>query len=465
MPGTSPGCRIAADSTVALDSGAHHPHPLMPAPRPPHPRRARPRRALVALPLVAAVFASAPRAEAENPATPAAPAVTDAPIAPPSPDLPGLPGTSIELAQVPVGGQRFEQAEAAYREVDGRHAAAQAARTEVDRTTSALTARLGELEAIKASSEARIAGLTARLETVEGAIQELAVESFVGGGAQERMNDAMVSENPAIHESERRDVLGAASMNVLLNERAAYMVRIQAAEERADQAATDLAEAAAALADVAGDRAPAVKDELAAAGTVAKERVAYEEARVLAPVDGVEFPLVALDAYYRAAGTVTEDRPACGVQWWALAGISKVEGRHGTYGGTTLLPNGDTSKRIIGIQLNGTRETAVIPDSDGGALDGDAQYDRAVGPMQFIPQTWKRFGADGNEDATTSPFNLYDATLAAANYLCTASRGLEADPGLRAAYFSYNRSLHYVDSVLGYARLYERSIEVPDPQA
>ena len=104
----------------------------------------------------------------------------------------------------------------------------------------------------------------------------------------------------------------------------------------------------------------------------------------------------------------------------------------------------------------------MVGDTDGGALDGDASYDRAVGPMQFIPQTWSRFEADGNEDGTTSPFNLYDATLAAATYLCTASSGLDADPGLRAAYFSYNHSVLYVDSVLGYARLYERSIEVPD---
>ena len=107
----------------------------------------------------------------------------------------------------------------------------------------------------------------------------------------------------------------------------------------------------------------------------------------------------------------------------------------------------------------------MVGDTDGGTLDGDASYDRAVGPMQFIPQTWRRFEADGNEDGTTSPFNLYDATLAAATYLCTASSGLDADPGLRTAYFSYNHSLLYVDSVLGYARLYERSIDVPEASA
>jgi membrane-bound lytic murein transglycosylase B len=84
--------------------------------------------------------------------------------------------------------------------------------------------------------------------------------------------------------------------------------------------------------------------------------------------------------------------------------------------------------------------------------------------MQFIPSTWRAYEADGNEDGEMSPFNMYDATLAAANYLCTASGGLDADPGLRAAYLSYNHSLAYVDSVLGYARGYEERIDVPHHQ-
>jgi membrane-bound lytic murein transglycosylase B len=435
----------------------------MPAhPRPPL-RRARALRALVALGLAASAAAVGvdpvpADAEVARPAAPTAPAL---PMAPPSPDLPGLPGTSLQLAQVPVGGAAFDAAAAAYQAVDARHREAQAARHEVDHTTSALMGRARELEAIRASAEARIAGLEARLTVVEAAIQELAVETFVAGGADERLNEAIASEVPAINEAERRDVLGGISMDVLLSERAAYLARIEAARARADAATTDLAKAREAADDLSRQRDPAVDAELERASAVASERVVYEEARVLAQVRGVEFPLVALDAYYRAASRLAEERPSCGVQWWGIAGISRVEGRHGTYGGTTLLPNGDTSKRIIGIRLNGTNETAVITDTDGGALDGDPHYDRAVGPMQFIPQTWRRFAQDGNEDGDESPFNLYDATLAAATYLCTASRGLDGDPGLRSAYFAYNHSLRYVDSVLGYARLYERSLEVP----
>ena len=415
------------------------------------------------LALSSLALAPSPTAQAENPASSAeAPSAPAVPLAPPSPDLPGLPSTSIELSQVPVGSDDFEVAVAAYRDVAGQHSSAQTARHELDQTSSGIVGRTRELEAIRASSQARIAGLATRLDAVERAIQELAVETFVAGGDDDRVNEAIASEEPATNEAERRDVLAGISMDVLLAERAAYQARIDDAAERAEQAVSDLAKARETLEAVVTDRPSAVDDEVGTAAVVAEERVDYEEARVLAQVEGVEFPLVALDAYYRAATTVADARPTCGVEWWGLAGISRVEGRHGTYGGTSLMQNGDTDKRIIGIQLNGTNSTAVVGDTDDGTIDGDASYDRAVGPMQFIPQTWRRFAADGNEDGTTSPFNLYDATLAAATYLCTASSGLDADAGLRSAYFSYNHSLLYVDSVLGYARRYERSLELPE---
>ncbi|MFL6206229.1 MAG: hypothetical protein ACJ739_12860 [Acidimicrobiales bacterium] len=435
----------------------------MPALPHPRPRRARAVRAVLALSLATATIASATPARAESRASSVeAPNAPATPLAPPSPDLPGLPATSIELARVPVGGAEFERAAAEYRDVDATLTHAQAARYDLDRESSALTARVRALEAARASSVARVSGLRVRLDAVERAIQELAVDTFIAGDADDRINEAIASENPATNDAERRDVLAGISMDVLLSERAAYRSRIEDAMARADAAVTDIAKARERLEAAAADRPGAVRAEVARAAQVADERVTYEEARVLAQVEGVEFPLVALDAYYRAAEEVAAERPTCGIEWWGLAGISRIEGRHGTYGGTRLMANGDTDKRIIGIPLNGSNSTAVVQDTDHGALDGDPSFDRAIGPMQFIPQTWHRFEADGNEDGTESPFNLYDATLAAATYLCTASSGLDADPGLRAAYFSYNHSVLYVDSVLSYARLYERSIEVPE---
>jgi membrane-bound lytic murein transglycosylase B len=426
-------------------------------------RRARASFGLLALAVASAVLVGAPAA-AERPAQRPAAAPTAAVLAPPSPELPGLPDTSIELARVPVASPEFEDATARYGEVDAAHTAARARRHDLDQTTTVLQGRARELDAIRASTSARIAGLTARLDAIEAAIQQLAVAAFVIGSEEERLDSALVSETPSISEGDRREVIGGLTMDVLLAERAAYRARLETAEKRAGDARGELREVHESLQDLSTERPDAVRTEVDQADAVAEERVRYEEARVLATVDGVEFPLVALDAYYRAADTIAEEQPTCGVRWWAIAGISRVEGRHGTYGGTELRPNGDTTRRIIGIQLNGTNATAVVGDSDGGTLDGDPAFDRAVGPMQFIPQTWSRYQADGNEDGTTSPFNLYDATLAAAKYLCTSSSGLDADPGLRSAYFSYNHSLPYVDAVLGYARLYERAIDIPEPE-
>jgi membrane-bound lytic murein transglycosylase B len=53
---------------------------------------------------------------------------------------------------------------------------------------------------------------------------------------------------------------------------------------------------------------------------------------------------------------------------------------------------------------------------DAGAWDSDTVWDRAVGPMQFIPDTWQRWGADGNGDGAAGPNNLDDAALAAGRY-------------------------------------------------
>lgn len=94
---------------------------------------------------------------------------------------------------------------------------------------------------------------------------------------------------------------------------------------------------------------------------------------------------------------------------------------------------------------------AEIRDTDGGALDGDRVYDRAVGPMQFIPTTWQRWGVDADGDGVANPDDLDDAALAAAGYLCASGGDLTTATGWQSAVLTYNRSDSYVREVLSRA--------------
>jgi membrane-bound lytic murein transglycosylase B len=206
---------------------------------------------------------------------------------------------------------------------------------------------------------------------------------------------------------------------------------------------------------VESERQQAASDELTLTEQVARVQASLEDVRVTSDVVGEDFALVALDAYWRAAVAMASDAPNCGISWWALAGITRSESRHGTYGGARLLANGDVNRAIIGIPLDGTNNTAVIGDTDGGAYDGDPVYDHAVGPMQFIPSTWRRWARDGNRDGRADPNNIYDAALAAGHYLC-ATGPMQTDEEMRRGFYSYNHSETYATIVLNYAKGYAR---------
>ena len=116
--------------------------------------------------------------------------------------------------------------------------------------------------------------------------------------------------------------------------------------------------------------------------------------------DGI--PSTALAAYRNAAARELHRAPACGITWPLLAGIGRVESDHGRFGGAVLHTDGSATPRILGVPLDG-HGTAVIRDTDHGRLDGDTVYDRAVGPMQFIPSTWAGWGVDANHDGVARP--------------------------------------------------------------
>jgi hypothetical protein len=162
-------------------------------------------------------------------------------------------------------------------------------------------------------------------------------------------------------------------------------------------------------------------------------------------------PFNVLLAYRQAAQSMESTDPGCHLAWPVLAGIGKVESGHAR--GGALDANGRTLSPILGPVLSGG-PYAAIRDTDGGRWDGDTVWDRAVGPMQFIPSSWRAHAVDGNGDGIADPSNIYDASLAAAGYLCTGTRDLSQISDLRAAVFGYNHSSAYVDTVLAWARAY-----------
>lgn len=171
-------------------------------------------------------------------------------------------------------------------------------------------------------------------------------------------------------------------------------------------------------------------------------------------------PATVLDAYKQAAASLQSSKPGCNLPWELLAAIGKVES--GQARGGRVDADGNTIGRILGPKLNGVG-FAHISDTDGGAYDGDSVYDRAVGPMQFIPSTWEWAGRDGNDDGKKDPNNIYDAALAAGHYLCRFGWDLSTQSDLNSAILSYNNSQDYLNTVLSWLEYYRKGThEIPD---
>jgi membrane-bound lytic murein transglycosylase B len=154
----------------------------------------------------------------------------------------------------------------------------------------------------------------------------------------------------------------------------------------------------------------------------------------------------ALAAYAGVALAKAEAMPSCGLAWNTLAAIGFAESRHGSHDGSTLGADGTVTPGIFGVPLAGG-DTEHVADSDGGAVDGDAEFDRAVGPMQLIPQTWRNWHIDANGDGVEDPQNIDDATMATANYLCRASGDMASEAGWLAGISSYNGAESYIRAV------------------
>lgn len=171
----------------------------------------------------------------------------------------------------------------------------------------------------------------------------------------------------------------------------------------------------------------------------------------------VDIPAVAMQAYGYTELVLSRTTPSCRLSWTTLAAIGKVESAHGSFNGARLDTNGVATPAIIGQPLDGKDGRQRIIDTDDGQLDGDQTYDRAVGPMQFLPATWQEFGTDADSDGRKDPHDLDDAALAAGKYLCKGGRNLTIAADWWSAILSYNNLEAYAQDVFNAADEYGRS--------
>lgn len=284
----------------------------------------------------------------------------------------------------------------------------------------------------------------AAVQAAHDRLRDFAVAEYVSGGPGTPVDALLAAQT--IGDFARRKAIYATVAARRADALRAYTGARNAAE-KATLRQLDAVDSLRATADDLQARLPAVDAAVAGAAAVLKDREALLTLVTdAASSPGTDIPNMVLDAYRRAASTV--QAAGCGLGWWVLAGVGKVESDHGRMEHAHLTATGDLLPHIRGIPLDGSQDTQRVTGAGGAVVE-------AEGPMQFIPSTWGLVGQDGNGDGKVDVDNIYDAAVGAAMYLCRSSGDLVTDGGLTAAYLSYNHSDAYAVEVLAYARAYQ----------
>src|SRR6476620_5293647 len=168
----------------------------------------------------------------------------------------------------------------------------------------------------------------------------------------------------------------------------------------------------------------------------------------------LRIPMIALNAYQNAERMMSASYPGCGISWNLLAGIGRIESMHANGGATDAA--GSAVRPIYGPTLDGS-----LPGNEVIELSRNTSrvtYARAIGPMQFLPGTWSRYASDGNGDGKADVQNVFDASLAAARYLCSGGLNLREQSQVMTAILRYNNSMAYAQNVLGWAAAYATGV-------
>ena len=221
-----------------------------------------------------------------------------------------------------------------------------------------------------------------------------------------------------------------------------------------DAAITPVAAVARASTDPTGPLVIAVEHPKVGFHVAAATSSAPPPTGVVNTPGALGIPGMALNAYRNAERMMAASDPGCGISWNLLAGIGRIESGHANGGATDA--RGTAIRPIYGPTLDGTLpgNEVVIQSTSAGRVG----YARAMGPMQFLPGTWAHYASDGDGDGVADPQNLYDATLAAARYLCSGGLNLRDQSQVLSSILRYNNSMPYAQNVLGWAAAYATGV-------
>jgi len=330
-------------------------------------------------------------------------------------------------------------------------AAAQRAEGQARQRAASLDKQLGDLDGQRAALAGTERAAADHLESTRTRMRSAAVSEYISGGATTIANQLLHARNLEAFARDR--VYGTAvlrSQDRLLVTYRDALSKVTATTSglgrQVDRVKADRSLVTQQLETLTVQRVQREQE-------LAQKQILNQLVTAAAPVLPSDIPALVLDGYVRAAAAANRRTPGCRIHWSALAAIGRTESNHAREGGSAMTLSGDVLPRILGPRLDGNG-FAYVGDTDGGAYDGDTQVDRAVGPMQFIPSTWKGLGEDGNGDGIRDPNNVYDSTTAAGMYLCRSSQGLDVDANLYRAAINYNHSSSYAALIVSRSHEY-----------
>jgi len=172
-------------------------------------------------------------------------------------------------------------------------------------------------------------------------------------------------------------------------------------------------------------------------------------ALVSAPGAGMDRLIKAVRAITGRSATLRSLRPA---QQRLPVDQTAGSGRPSTY---LQLFQASAARYCPGLSWTVLAAIGQIESGDGTNMGPSSAG--ALGPMQFLPSTWRGWGITAfGESGAPDIMDPFDAVPAAARLLCAAGAGSGSAIGLRGAIFAYNHATWYVNEVLALAQQYAR---------